>query len=235
MKSLFRSTALLVLLSLALIGCSTHKLNQNIPEIEFRYAHIFDSICWSGKYPKGSGIWIKELYQTMPTFHKIWKSEGEPLLKEATKMFNKGFKKKEMIGSLFLCGNFISIGAPLLIKAGIHLNSPMKNKPISMKLFTAVVFHELLHTYIEENFLKEVSNSKIALKYLHTGENRTVRSHLHLMSIMKNVYLNLGETDLLDRVIKFESSFSPSYKKSWEIVKKDFGLLLLELKDRDNK
>lgn len=212
----------IVALFLVIISKSfaSSKSIQGYPDIEFRYAHIFDSICWQGHFPGNTNKWIAELYSSLPTFSKGWKDEGEPLLEETIKQFKKKFKRKEMIASVFLCENYPSIGTPLLVKAVWYLNSPMKGKPLKLELFLSNVFHELLHTYLEENFSSKLVNSKLALALAHLakGESTTTITHLHLMAIMKSVYLNTDQKKLLGEIVEFEGRFALDYKRAWEII-----------------
>jgi hypothetical protein len=83
-----------------------------------------------------------------------------------------------------------------------------------MFLFSGLVFHELLHTYIGRyNGLE----SKLAEKY--ASEPLVVLTHLHLLALMKQVYLKLGRADQLREIVARDSaSEDTAYRRAWQIV-----------------
>jgi hypothetical protein len=83
-----------------------------------------------------------------------------------------------------------------------------------MFLFSALVFHELLHTYIGHYDRLE---SKLVEKY--AGEPLVVRTHLHLVALMRRVYLKLGRAGQLREIVARDSaSEEPAYRRAWQIV-----------------
>ncbi len=192
--------------------------SKAVPAVKMRYAIVFDEVCWGPEPPAAAVTWIKEMYSQMPAFQGDWDRDGVPLLEATIAHMGKGFEQREMRASLFLCAPFPSLGTPLLIKAGWFLSSPMNGKPLPRHLFVSNVFHELLHTYLEDNFRAQLINSKIALSYATKGEPRTAILHLHLAALMSTIYTKLGRTEQLQEVIAFEGRFAPAYKRAWEIV-----------------
>ena len=83
-----------------------------------------------------------------------------------------------------------------------------------MFLFSGLVFHELLHTYIGRYDRLE---SRLIEKY--SGEPLVVLTHLHLTALMKRVYLKLGRADQLREIVARDSaSEDPAYRRAWQIV-----------------
>jgi hypothetical protein len=106
------------------------------------------------------------------------------------------------------------MSVPLLINVRRFLDGPTQGSPQPMFLFCALVFHELLHTYIGRYDRLE---SKLIEKY--SGEALVVLTHLHLAALMKRVYLKLGRADPLREIVARDSaSEEPASRRAWEIV-----------------
>jgi hypothetical protein len=136
------------------------------------------------------------------------------LLAATVAEINKPFPYKEMLATLTLCP-IQSMSRPLLINICPFLDGPTQQKPRPMFLFSALVFHELLHTYV----LRARSQGTSALLERYKSEEPIVKNHLHLMAVMKMVYLNLGRAEQLQQIIETDSaSDNPAYRRAWQIV-----------------
>jgi hypothetical protein len=106
------------------------------------------------------------------------------------------------------------MSVPLLINVRRFLEGPTQGRPQPMFLFCALVFHELLHTYIGRYDRLE---SKLVEKY--SREPLVVLTHLHLMALMKRVYLELGRGDQLREIVARDSAAEDAaYRRAWQIV-----------------
>jgi hypothetical protein len=75
------------------------------------------------------------------------------------------------------------------------------------------VFHELLHTYV----IGALGQSALLGKY--KDEEPIVKAHVHLMAVMKTVYLKLNREEQLQQIIERDSANdNPGYKRAWQIV-----------------
>jgi hypothetical protein len=119
---------------------------------------------------------------------------------------------------------------PLIINARRFLPSLMKQNPWPLSRFSAIVFHEILHTHLPPLY---AGKSLLLAKY--KDETPVVRNHLYLFSVMKHVYLKLGREQQLSDIVTIDSSSNdPSYARAWEIVNKIDGyeLFMKELRGR---
>jgi hypothetical protein len=117
-----------------------------------------------------------------------------------------------MVAALTLCP-VSSMSTPLLINVRRFLDGPTGEKPQPMYLFSALVFHELLHTYIPY----PLPGSRLMEKY--KDEPTMVLTHLHLMAVMKHVYLKLRRREQLQEIIAWDSAAeNPIYRRGWQIV-----------------
>src|SRR2546428_12722814 len=101
------------------------------------------------------------------------------------------------------------MSTPLVIGIGRFLDGPTQGTPRPVFLFSAELFHELLHTYIRPF---PPPNSKLMEKY--KNEPILVQTHLHLMAVMKQVYLKLGRSEQLKEIIARDSAApNPAYRR----------------------
>ena len=190
----------------------------SVLHVEYQYASVFDRWCTKQNRTVISNDERKELFSKFNEFQNEWDTIGPKLVAAVSKILKKDFKQKEMIAAIFLCKKTPSMSMPLLING----NWFAKGKDsIPSHMITALTFHELLHTFLDDNYSLLLSTSLIA-RYQRQGESNRVLGHLHLMAIQKMVYLSLGMKDRLNEVIDLESSFSNGgYKRAWEIINKD--------------
>ena len=72
---------------------------------------------------------------------------------------------------------------------------------------------QLLHTYV----IGALGTSPLLAKY--QSEEPLVKAHLHLLAIMKMVYLKLDRAEHLQQIIARDSANdNPGYRRAWQIV-----------------
>lgn len=182
------------------------------PVVTFRYSWVFDSWCASQNGVEISQVEKDRLIDKFSDMQSAWNKTGPTLLDQTVKTIGKPFHQKEMIATMFLCKKTPSMSMPLLING----NWFASEAPQPTDLIVDITYHELIHTYLVDNFPTLMSSALLA-KY--KGEHPGVLSHLHLMALQKAVYLELGLKDRIEILIKFDSEhYKGAYKRSWEIV-----------------
>lgn len=182
------------------------------PSVILRYSDIFDSWCSNQTGIEITKTDADRLITIFPDLQAAWDKAGPPLLVKTESIVKKSFYQNELIGTVFLCKKTPSMSMPLLINA----NWFVKDNPQPADLVVDIIYHELIHTYLVDNF-PNLFSSPLITKYQNEGDG--VLAHLHLMAIQKKVYLALGLKDRIDGVIKFDSEYyKGAYKRAWEIV-----------------
>lgn len=188
---------------------------QECPEVTFHYTYIpFDRWCSEFNQTEVKDIWINELYSKMDTFINIWNDRGAKLLKATVQEVGKPFEKKEIQATMTLCRSR-SMSHPLLIGMQKYLDTSTNNNPRDLNHFVATVFHEILHIYVFD-LLRTPEHLPLLEKY--KNEPNSVRNHLHLMAIIKHVYLKLGWKNELNSIIESNKQTGQVYERSWQIV-----------------
>lgn len=147
------------------------------------------------------------------SFQDIWDKDAPLLLGATVAEIGKPFQHREMTATLTLCP-IPSMSIPLLLQVRRFLDGPTLNNPLAPFFFSALVFHELLHTY-----LGYYTQLKSALVQKYGNEQLLVLTHLHLMAVMKHVYLKLGRAGELEQIVMRDSANEDkSYARAWQIV-----------------
>ena len=205
--------------------------NSPYPHVHLVYSYLpFDRACEQWRNTKIEDGWIEELRMKLGSFQDIWDKEAPLLLGTTVAEMGRPFQHKEMIATLTLCP-IPSMSIPLLLQVRRFLDGPTGNKPQAPFLFAALVFHELLHTYL--GYYTEL---KSALVQKYEKEQLFVLTHLHLMAVMKHVYLKLGrEAELTQIIAKDSASEDKSYARAWQIVNEIevYGAFVEEIKARN--
>lgn len=184
------------------------------PKVVIFYASMFDTVCTSKTAYKIESSWVKDLKNNLPSWRDTWDKEGALLLNTTVKLVGRTFEQKDFQISLSLC-SFPSMSAPLIVNARYALGN-FTPHPIPKSVFISTIYHELLHNYID-SFLPK--NTPLLIKY--KNESQGVLSHLHLLALEKDAYLQLGWDATLKQVIeKDESLPNKDYKRAWEIINK---------------
>lgn len=185
------------------------------PIISFEYSFVpFDRACSEHNGFKIEQEWIDEMYQSINHFDSIWQEQGTPLLEMTVKDIGKPFLQKDMLVVLSLC-NYPSMSHPLMVNMRKYMSSATNGNPRPKHLFKGLVFHELLHTYVYD-ILKECETTPLLKKY--EDEAGSVLSHIHLMAVMKHVYIKSGLLKELEDIMNKDRAIGSVYKRAWEIV-----------------
>lgn len=198
---------------IATAGPAAATADKGYPTVRFDYGFVpFDRSCsrlTESEVPKEQ---IEELLARLESFQAYWDREGPPLLATMIAATGQPFRQREIIATMSLC-DFPSMSHPLLINMRRFMDSGPQDPPRSMPMFAALVFHELLHIYVSDR----LESSPLREKY--KDEPGSVKSHMHLMALMKKVYLELGRQEVLEEIIaKDQKPGRPIYARSWQIV-----------------
>lgn len=207
-----------ILAALGGLLCAGYAFAQGYPRVELVYQYLpFDRTCEQWLHTKVEEGWMRELEAKLGSFQAFWDGEAPALLGTAVSETGMPFRRREMVAVLSLCMT-TSMSTPLIVSARRFLEGPTRGKPLPAHQFSALVFHELLHGY----FPYPLPGSRLMEKY--KDEPTLVRTHLHLMALLKQVYLKLGRQDQLREIIARDSAAeNPSYRRGWEIVNRIEG------------
>jgi len=190
---------------------------NSIPKLNFEYG-IFDMYCHPDEEKPITSEMQKELTDRIPQFQRLWNSQGEENLRATVNLFKLNFNRKEEVATLILCPWFPPMSSPLMIRMRDFLKSSTKD-PKPEFYFVALTFHELLHQYLDSNFDQFLTERKSPLFKKYAKEVDGVLVHMHLLAILKSVYLSQKKQNELQKIIEWDSKIpGPVYKRSWEIV-----------------
>lgn len=208
---------------------STAYSTKTIPSIEIEYSPMLDSVCALFKGYEIKDEWKTELIKKQVALNSIWNEYGEERLLTTTSILGKPFDRKTVTVHLTLC-NTPSRSFPVIVNMRYTLSSFI-DKPVSIHVKTGTLFHEVLHPYVDKN-LPEKSH----LLDLFNNENPRVIKHLHLLALLKAVYLNLDLNNQLTSIIKTDSQLPNGYyKKAWSIVNSKPSYYLEFISELQNK
>lgn len=186
------------------------------PKVFFEYGYPFDLMCPQHPQKPINEEMQNELFALIPMVDQLWAKESVALLGTTVATFNKGFDRTELSATLILCHTTPSMSHPLLINMRKFLKSAWDD-PRPQSYLVSLIFHEILHRYLSENFDSLYSTSTLLKKY--QSESGTVLAHLHLMAVQKYVYVQLNREAELKQTITWDSMIpNPGYKRSWEII-----------------
>lgn len=200
-------------------GISTEP-HAKYPEIEFKYdwrSYIIDFFgrwCFKASITEDTK---KQLASQLPKLIAAWETDAPLLFGEVISTFHRGIEAETRIGIINL-SHGSSYGSHRFLIFGLRWfldPEPWLHSVSREDAFSALVFHELLHVWVDENINKDLS--PMLAKY--RSEDFDVLDHLHLMAIQKMVYLKIGRLDLLEYIGKSYASYQgPLYRRAWEIV-----------------
>lgn len=190
------------------------------PKLFFEYSWLYDENCSNTPDRKIDPAWSKEAQAKTGEFTKAWNRSGPTLYGKLFEAFGKGFSRKEMTATLSVCPTH-SYSNPLVLNINKYLvsytdqSANFKGQTVEIgDSFAALVFHELLHTWVGENV-----GSSTPLLEKYKNEDPVVRNHLHVMALQKFVYVELGRKDLLKMLNKqYTTMPSADYRRAWAIV-----------------
>jgi hypothetical protein len=196
-----------------LLVTATSAFGEQYPHVPLVFGYIpFDQSCEQWRNTTIERQWYAELRTKSKMFQDYWDQEAPLLLGTTIAEIHKPFRYQEMLATLTLCP-IPSMSQPLLINVRPFLDGPTQQQPRPLFLFSAVVFHELLHTYV----IGALGTSALLAKY--QSEEPLVKAHLHLLAVMKMVYLKLDRAEHLQQIIEKDRALgNPGYGRAWQIV-----------------
>lgn len=215
---------LTVIFFTVLIFCANSTMAQRIsyPEVTFEYSPYFDAPCAQITKQPIEPDAVKELENRLDSFREYWRTDAPKLLGTTVKITGVKFQFRETKAALHLCQGFGSMSIPLLLNMRYFMAAIQGERVSSMTLFSYLVFHETLHRYVTDR-IKSMPDGTTPLLIKYRSEPLPVRVHLHLFSIMNEVYRKLGRQKDLDIIIAFDqtSKSAPILKRAREIVEKE--------------
>jgi len=194
----------------------------SFPEVTFDYKPVFDTPCAALTKQPIEPEAVKELESRLDSLRGQWRREAPQLFGRTVKLTGVKFQFKETVAALSLCPDFPSTSLPLIINVRYFLTAIHGERADSITRFSFLVFHESIHRYVND-CIKPLPDKTTPLLTKYRDEPLPVRSHLHLISIMNEVYRSLGrEKDLAD-LIAFEQNmkYLTILKRAREIVDKE--------------
>src|SRR5215510_15559324 len=181
-----------------LLVMATNAFGEPYPRVPLVFGYIpFDQSCERWRNAHIEPQWYAELKTKIKAFQAYWDQEAPLLLATTIAETHKPFRYTEMIATLTLCP-IPSMSRPLLINVRPFLDGPTQQQPRPLFLLSAVVFHELLHTYV----LGALPPGTSALLEKYKGEEPLVKNHLHLLAVIKLVYLKLDRAEHLQQIME---------------------------------
>ena len=169
-----------------------HEQFPSYPKIELNYG-------WYSGVMDFFGSWFfdapvtedlkQQLTNQLPQLTSAWEKDAPSLFMELFSTFQKGIKVENR-NALINLSHGSSYGSHWFLIFGLRwfLDPEPWNCSVSKEdAFSALVFHELLHVWVDENVHKD--RSILLQKY--RDEDSLVLDHLHLMAIQKMIYLNI--------------------------------------------
>lgn len=196
------------------LACAAPCLAQDFPRVELIYGDLpFDRNCEKWRNTRIDQSWMNEVRGKVRSYQEFWDKEAPLLLGTTVSEIGRPFLQKEAVAVLTLCP-VPSMSVPLLINVRRFMDGPTQQNPQPMFLFSALVFHELLHTYVGR-----YESLRSGLIEKHSKEPLLVLTHVHLMAVMKHVYLKIGRADQLREIVARDSAADdPAYRRAWHIV-----------------
>ncbi|HYM25384.1 MAG TPA: hypothetical protein VEU08_19335 [Vicinamibacterales bacterium] len=162
------------------------------PRVTFTYSPLFDPACYTAiKQPIDQPM-IDTARMHQDEWKAEWDREAPALFSTTVKVTGLPFGFHETIATVVTCPAFISMSSPLLLNVRQLLDRTKQG--IAMKNeFSQMLFHEVLHRYINERIRALGGTTPSWEKY--KAEPQPVRSHIYVEAIMELVYRTLGREE----------------------------------------
>lgn len=197
-------------------GDSAAGVDAELPHVSMDYSPVFDGACTELSGEQVDPEWVRELNGRLDEFRDHWRREAPALLRTTVEVVGRPFPFRETEAALVLCG-VPSMSLPLIMNMRHYLAAVHGDDASPPSLFTATLYHELLHRYVHE--LLSPGPTPLTLKYV--DDPLVIRAHLHLYAIMAEVYRTLGRDDDFRAVLAADARLSPVAERVWEIVQRE--------------
>lgn len=186
------------------------------PVVNIEYSQSLDSVCSFFKGPKIEEAWKDELSQRLEGFQLGWSTVGTQLLVSTEQITGNRFSRDTITAYLTLCG----IPSQSIVGVSVNMRyalATFTDEPVSFSYKTAILYHEILHGFVARHLPGDSQ-----LLSLRVGEHSRVIEHLHLLALIKSVYIEQGMKKELEEVIEIDGRLPGGvYKRAWEIVNED--------------
>lgn len=209
----FSRASFALLVSAAVLALPVHAKERPLPDIHFLYPSPlgtpFDRSCKEWMNREFSHADRDELLRRMPEFVADWTTTGQSYIRLAMEAADRPFPYSEMQATLSVCAPD-SMAFPLLISMSELLST---HKGPTSHQFSLLVFHELMHHYVQQ----VEAGSPIYRKY--ANEPPGVRAHIHVVALERYVLEKTGRADQLEMLHRMYKEWPvPNYRRAWEIV-----------------
>ncbi|HJZ88336.1 MAG TPA: hypothetical protein VKN99_24345 [Polyangia bacterium] len=201
--------------ALLMVSCA----RPPVPEVSLEYSDLFDRACaLRDEEERPEPRAVSELASRLADFRDHWRKEAPALLGTTVKLTGVPFRFRETQAALVVC-NVPSMSLPLLVNMRPYLVALQGEKVRPMRIFSATVFHELLHRYVSDALGGE-SAAATPLLAKYGSQPAMVQSHLHVFAILDAVYRKLGREDDLAAIrVQLQTvQGAATFAKAWEIV-----------------
>jgi len=187
-----------------------------IPKVEFRYSWVYDDKYRDSPLMKR---FLKKNKQKYPSekiiidytqrIEKIWKKEGNKVLKELSNISGLKWRENKII--CYVIGRGRPFSDPLTI--------PVYQRDLSW--FIDVLTHELIHQLLtQEGNLEKSEKSWDYVYKKYKKDPRKAKIHVIVHAIHSSIYLKFFGKKRLGRNIKIMKKYK-DYKRSWDIVQEE--------------
>jgi len=184
----------------------------DLPHVDFEYSDIWARVCGELSGQEIAPEQEAAALALLPDLVERWSRNEKALLGTALSVVGAPFPAHELHAVVSVCRT-PSMSKPLVINVRPWLGGGA-TPPLDRAVLVATVFHESLHWYVHRLVPR---SSRLLAKY--GSEELLVRNHLHLLALLKHVYLKLGRTQELALIVDADRQLPrPAYKRAWEIV-----------------
>src|SRR5690242_16262901 len=187
------------------------------PKVTISYSPSLDAVCALVRGYRIEPAWKLELSEDIGRFRDMWASIGPRLLSKTEEITGKHFVEESISAHLTLCdppSESLVLGVVVNMRYAL---SSFTEHPVPLRFKIGALYHEILHKFVDAHM-----PAHSALLARHDGEHARVREHLHLLALLKAVYLALGMQDELAELIDIDGQLPGGfYKRAWEIINRD--------------
>src|SRR5262249_14733314 len=187
------------------------------PKVTISYSPSLDTVSALLRGVRIEAAWKQELSEDLGPFRDMWAKIGPRLLSKTEEITDKHFADASISAYLTLCDPpSESLHFAVVVNMRYALASFTKH-PVPLRYKIGALFHEILHNFVDDHM-----PAHSALLARHDGELARVREHLHLLALLKAVYLALGMQDELAELIDIDAQLPGGfYKRAWDIINRD--------------
>jgi len=166
---------------------------ESDPRVTFTYSPLFDPACYAAIQKPVDEAAVNAVRAHMDAWQAEWNREAPALFATTVKLTRVPFSFHETAATVITCPAFISMSSPLLLNVRLLLDGMQRGTALKNE-FSAMVFHEVLHRYINER-IRSLPGGTTPTWEKYKDEPQPVRSHIYVDAIMELVYRTLGRDD----------------------------------------